>query len=489
MVENSQLIAALGKYRLSEFMTIKVKYTTLLNGWFNFQLAVPTDLRHKYTSANIKQALGTKDAKVAAPKALLLKAIYDQEFAALRAGHIQTPQHVQESAEQILKAYGLNPAKKRLVYDEDYKAMVDPDLDHFLDALTEKAQKAAGSEEAYNDIHASDLVSEAELKALEIYKSGVGLDEAMRLKNLVPAYLSYHGTPTAKLEQDANRVINKLIELFGNIQLAELTNDHIHLYKQHLLETPNAQGKKNTTGTVRRRLKTGAAAFNLVNEQKRLKLDNPFKNIQIAFEGEDAKERNPFTVEELKKLKTAIVSFMDTKAGKTNPDLRLILGMVLDTGMRLSEATGLSLADIYLDAKIPYVSIKEDAKRNRRLKTKHSIRKVPLVGMSLWAAQEAVKLAAKDQTMAFPRYCTEEGVKGDNASNAGNNWIKSRLKVGKTIHSFRHSMNDRLLEVECSEPVIEAICGWGDDDKMTRHYGQGASLEKKLEYLSKVVLD
>ena len=68
-----------------------------------------------------------------------------------------------------------------------------------------------------------------------------------------------------------------------------------------------------------------------------------------------------------------------------NDDLRHLLAMLLDTGMRLSEAAGLHVTDIHLDRELPYVEVRPN--KARRLKTANSKRIIPLVGNSLWAAQ------------------------------------------------------------------------------------------------------
>ena len=68
----------------------------------------------------------------------------------------------------------------------------------------------------------------------------------------------------------------------------------------------------------------------------------------------------------------------------SNDEPRWLLALISDTGMRLSEAAGLSKGDIYLDEEVPYVGIKRHPWR--RLKTAGSQRKIPLVGMSLRAA-------------------------------------------------------------------------------------------------------
>ena len=46
------------------------------------------------------------------------------------------------------------------------------------------------------------------------------------------------------------------------------------------------------------------------------------------------------------------------------------------------------------------------------------------------------------------------------ASAALNKWLKTKIGQGYTIHSFRHSMRDRLRAVECPSDVIDQIGGW-----------------------------
>ena len=62
---------------------------------------------------------------------------------------------------------------------------------------------------------------------------------------------------------------------------------------------------------------------------------------------------------------------------RTNDDIRCLVGLISDTGLRLSEATGLAIDDIVLDAEIPHLIIQPHPWR--RLKTKGSQRIIPLV--------------------------------------------------------------------------------------------------------------
>ena len=100
--------------------------------------------------------------------------------------------------------------------------------------------------------------------------------------------------------------------------------------------------------------------------------------------------------------------------------MRWLVALISDTGMRLSEAAGLSKDDINLDDEVPYVDIKPHPWR--RLKTAGSKRKVPLVGYSFWAAKQAV--TGSSSSYLFPKYCDDRGCNSNSASAALNKWLK-----------------------------------------------------------------
>ena len=99
-------------------------------------------------------------------------------------------------------------------------------------------------------------------------------------------------------------------------------------------------------------------------------------------------------------------------------DMRWLVALISDTGMRLSEAAGLHMDDIRLDAEIPHVVVQPHAWCS--LKTAGSERKIPLVGASLWAAQCIVHQAT-NPAFAFPRYNRSGQTNGNSASAPSTN--------------------------------------------------------------------
>jgi integrase len=88
---------------------------------------------------------------------------------------------------------------------------------------------------------------------------------------------------------------------------------------------------------------------------------------------------------------------------------------------------------------------------------------------------------------AFPRYNRQEQTNGNSASAALNKWLKSYLPAGCSIHSFRHSMRDRLRSVGCPSDMIDQIGGWSKET-VGQGYGLGFGLEALTSYLDQITI-
>ena len=169
------------------------------------------------------------------------------------------------------------------------------------------------------------------------------------------------------------------------------------------------------------------------------------------------------------------------RSQSTDDEARWLVGLISDTGMRLSEAVGLSKETVHIDVAVPYVAIKPHPWR--RLKTQGSHRKVPLIGCALWAAQQAC--TASDSAFLFPKYCDEKKCHSNSASAALNKWLKQVAGPDCVIHSFRHSIRDRLRAVNCPSDMIDQIGGWSSG-KVGEGYGEGYSVAMKWKWLRKI---
>ena len=67
---------------------------------------------------------------------------------------------------------------------------------------------------------------------------------------------------------------------------------------------------------------------------------------------------------------------------------------------------------------------------------------------------------ASGSRFLFARYNRGASSNANSASAAINKWLKPRVPEGCVIHSFRHSIRDRLRAVECPSAIVYAIGGW-----------------------------
>ena len=109
---------------------------------------------------------------------------------------------------------------------------------------------------------------------------------------------------------------------------------------------------------------------------------------------------------------------------------------------------------------------------------------MPLVGASLWAAKRVTHNS--HNPYAFPRYNDGELANANSASAALNKWLKPMVSEGCVVHSFRHSMRDRLGAVECPKEIIDQIGGWSSSD-VGESYGEGVPLLNLSDWLKMMI--
>ena len=88
--------------------------------------------------------------------------------------------------------------------------------------------------------------------------------------------------------------------------------------------------------------------------------------------------------------------------------------------------------------------------------------------------------------LGFPKYCRTNKCNANSASAALNKWLKPRVPEACVIHSFRHSIRDRLRAVECPADIIDAIGGWTTEG-IGHQYGEGHDLKVTYSWMKKLV--
>jgi len=252
----------------------------------------------------------------------------------------------------------------------------------------------------------------------------------------------------------AQRNANVVIEALGDRPINEYASSEAGKLRDTLL----AKGLAVTS--IKRMFGSIKAIINLAMAEHGIEGRNPFSSIYMPDGTQE--ERQPIPLDAIRRIQRDCMAIDD--------EMRWLLAIISDTGMRLSEAAGLHKDDIILDAPVPYLNLQPHLWR--RLKTKGSARHIPLIGASLWAAK---RIQQHKSSHAFPRYCDGKICNANSASAALNKWMKPRLKDDAVVHSFRHSMRDRLRAVECPSDIIDQIGGWSSSS-VGASYGKGYEL-------------
>ena len=307
-----------------------------------------------------------------------------------------------------------------------------------------------------------------------IYSKELGLSVAPQTKrqdsndfSLTDALSLYHrlkGAGKTKLFFEVSgRSIRYLTECLGHDNLSMLKVSDGGQFRDFLFD------RGMSSSSVKRVFSSVRAIVNLAIREQGIAVSNVFSGTYIP---EDAlkQKRPPIPMDTLRQVQSNCRSL--------NDEPRWLIALISDTGMRLSEACGLLVSDIHLDTTTPYIDLVEHPWR--RLKTEPSKRQIPLVGFSLWAAKQISHMGSD---FAFPKYCRTNKCNANSASAALNKWLKPRVPEACVIHSFRHSIRDRLRAVECPTDIIDAIGGWATEG-IGHKYGAGYDLGVKHRWIS-----
>ena len=263
------------------------------------------------------------------------------------------------------------------------------------------------------------------------------------LKTAVAVYMRVKGIdrpPT--FEAAVRRSCRYLIDCCGMKNLKDYARSDATKFRDYLFAKGlNGASVARIFGTVR-------AVINLALSEFALAIVNPFSNVYFDH-NVGVKKRLPVKSEDIKKVQA--------ECYKADDEKRWLIALIADTGMRLAEGAGLLRSDFIEQDGILCVNIRPHPWRS--LKTASSARLIPLVGSAKWAAERI--LAKPDGSeFAFPNYNDGKRTNANSASAALNKWLKGKIGQGYAIHSFRHSMQDRLRAAECPSDVIDQIGGW-----------------------------
>lgn len=306
-------------------------------------------------------------------------------------------------------------------------------------------------------------VAEAVVPSPAVSSSSVLLSEAVRI------YLQLKGkSRPATFHRAAERACGYVIDTCGDKHLEAYTKADANAFRDALIARGLAgSSMTRVIGTVR-------AVTNFAASEQGIMLNNPFSGIYYDRSA-GVSDRTPVPAEAL--------SVVQAKCHALDDDLRWLVALVSDTGMRLAEAAGMTKEDI-IQGKDGSLFARVRPHPWRRLKTKGSERDVPLEGEARWAAERILEQQTSSH-FAFPRYNKTDTTNANAASAALNKWLKAYVPAGCSMHSFRHSMRDRLRAVECPADIVDQIGGW-QTDGVGHGYGSGYPLSVLRKWMKAV---
>ncbi|MCR9061573.1 MAG: hypothetical protein NXI02_29870 [Rhodobacteraceae bacterium] len=298
-------------------------------------------------------------------------------------------------------------------------------------------------------------------KALEVFLAEIAPD---LMRNKSPQQKRTY-------EKVKQRAVNNFIEICGDKGMADITREDAVKF--------HGWWQKRVTGEVKPKCSPNSGNRDVGNMRKLFDdyfkhigeddLPNPFRNLRFRERKIDKKKRPAFPVDWIRDR----ILHPDTFRG-LNRQASGILLVLIETGCRPSEICNLPAHRIHSDAKVPFIEIEFQEKRE--LKTESSIRRIPLVGVAF----EAMKLFPE----GFPRYHDKE----ENFSQIARKHFRAKglfPTEDHVIYSLRHSFEDRMKEGRIDPEIRKFIFGHSIDRE---EYGEGASLQFLQGELQRIAL-
>jgi integrase len=268
------------------------------------------------------------------------------------------------------------------------------------------------------------------------------------------------------------RRIEAALGPLGGLALVGLRSAHGRKLRDYMLSVPanGKGGKPLAPRSVRRELDMVSTMTNLAIKEFDLerKAKNPFEGLSITSPGKAPQSefelRDPLPKPVLEAMRVRMTGKL------RRPELSLIWRILEGTGCRGAEVVGLRIEDVFLDHQYPHIWVRWHEERS--VKTKTSIRAVPLVGDALEAMREALALPREGSHMLFPRYAHEAGP--DAVSQALMKHLRKFTQNPRhVVYSLRHNMKDRLVTAGVDQREENRILGHSLGGVRDRVYGGG----------------
>ena len=410
---------------------------------------VPNDVAGLVDKPFIRQTLKTRSLETARLRRDAMEEADEIYWASLRSGSI-TGENAYRAAKRRALGYGLTYRTAPEIADQ-------ATINELLERIA-ILERAGTTREA--DVEAvlggAEKPRPSISQVLQIYFNDICADE-IKYKSARQLHL------WKRLKMQA---VNNFIDLVGDKPVEDITRqDALKVHSWWNNRIVNEGLAPNTAKRVIGNLRLTLASYaKYVGDDDYV---NPFRG--LSFKVRQTGERPPFETEWIRNR------IMAPNALPTlNREARCLVYGLIETGARPSELANLLPEQIMLDCPVPHIDIRPREKLE--IKTRSSVRKIPLVGVSLAAFQAMPE--------GFPRY-------RDKGNTLSQTLLKAfrkadLLPTGKhVIYSLRHSFEKRMEEGGLDYGLRMRLMGHSTDRP---EYGDGGSLEYRRDQLLKIVL-
>ena len=456
------------------------------SGNYFYYRRIPQEVQNLWGKKVEKHSLKTKVRSEANKKAIVSNRAYEEKLAhytKLASGEKLPNREVMERAKEILIKEGIHPQQVPKNREEAMR---------FFDKVDE-----------YKEIWLQTLPGVTEHNSPSM--TGVGWDTEYEIDHNDPYYQTYNileGEETLNIhptlkevtevyindgigkrtewnekkhQEKTWRAIKALAPLDTPINEISRVKAKLHLEK---LRTDNPTWSDSTT---QRAMTSLNAIFNSAIKEYSLNSRNPFEGLgkskliksnSALYSGEsDEGRRRSMTKLELDTYKKYLLT--------ADIEISLIARFVIQSGCRPSEIAGILIEDCKLQSNIPHIQFRYN--RIRHLKTKNSVRDVPIIGSLLDEFRAFVAKRIEVQgTGALFRYGKDGKINNINgAMKTHHQKMKKELGILDdkecVPYSARHSMKDKLRVLKTPIQLQHSILGNGEK-RVSEGYGDGNPL-------------
>lgn len=440
--------------------------------WY-YQRRVPKRFKPYDDRGVIKAALKTDSIEVARFRRDALEAADDDYWNSmlyLEDGEVgeADASRFRETLERRYRAASSRALARGFVYAPIEQIVDTADLGEILDRINIVKPIDKGRPSRAEEVEAEAMLGTAEpppvsvSQAMDLYQSKIALPKLIKK------------SPAQKRLWKAtlDRSLRYFVEEMGDLVMTEIERSHGQTY----FDFWNDKVMPSDDKTKPMSPKTAARHFgdmrNLYTEYFKYlgeeQRQNPFRNLNFKTRrGKKTRKYPPVPDKWMREKILVPGAFTGLSA-----DIVYSSAMLFETGCRHGEIINLRPQDIVLDHDVPHIIVAD--REDREVKTETSVRRIPLVGVSLEAAKRAPN--------GFPKYHDKTNSYSAAAIAA---YRRRGLFPSKkhVLYSFRHSLEDRMKEAHIDYELRMLLMGHSNDRP---DYGTGGSLEYRRDELLKI---